>query len=353
MERSQPPADASSSTDIDGPREPRGTSAERGGPSHPHRLRRVGLVVALVGAALAAPGTVHAAHAESTKQLEHKLNRLNNKIEKQAEQYNGKKIELHQAERAVKVAEKNVRRQRRAIAKARGSVGRIAATSYMTGGMDPTIHMATDANPRRYIDQSTILHHLANQNGNHIDQLSRAERSARHAANAANKRKRHVRKLVSQLGKKKSHIEKLVAKTQSKVFKRVLRGVGSGHKISPSVIPGNTLGDKALRAALGKQGDPYVWGAAGPSSFDCSGLMMWAYKQVGVNIPHYTVAQFHAGRHVSHPQPGDLILFYPPSLHHVGMYIGNGLMLHAPHTGDVVRVAPIGGRPIGGYVRPY
>jgi len=109
---------------------------------------------------------------------------------------------------------------------------------------------------------------------------------------------------------------------------------------------------QALRAALGKLGRPYVWGAAGPSTFDCSGLTMWAYKQVGINLPHFTGAQWNAGTHVSRGelQPGDLVFFYSDR-HHMGMYIGAGKMVHAPHTGDVVQIATVDDRPWAGAVR--
>nr|WP_276515314.1 NlpC/P60 family protein [Actinomadura coerulea] len=103
---------------------------------------------------------------------------------------------------------------------------------------------------------------------------------------------------------------------------------------------------------MSKIGRPYVWGAAGPSTFDCSGLTMWAYKQVGINLPHYTGSQWNAGTHVSRGelQPGDLVFFHA-DLHHMGIYIGGDKMLHAPHTGDVVKIASMNGRPFAGGVR--
>ncbi|MBO0771874.1 MAG: C40 family peptidase, partial [Actinobacteria bacterium] len=104
----------------------------------------------------------------------------------------------------------------------------------------------------------------------------------------------------------------------------------------------NTIGAQALRAALSRRGDPYVWGASGPSAFDCSGLVMWAYQQVGISLPHYTGAQFNMGVHVSRDQlqPGDLVFFYA-DIGHVGLYIGNGLMVDAPDFGQVVKVEPV------------
>jgi cell wall-associated NlpC family hydrolase len=86
--------------------------------------------------------------------------------------------------------------------------------------------------------------------------------------------------------------------------------------------------------------------------YDCSGLTLYAYAQVGIGLPHYTGSQFNAGIHVTKAQlrPGDLVFFYS-DLHHMGMYIGNGKMVHAPQTGDVVKISSIEGRPFAGGVR--
>lgn len=100
----------------------------------------------------------------------------------------------------------------------------------------------------------------------------------------------------------------------------------------------------AVQVAQAQLGKPYVWGAAGPDSFDCSGLTMFAYAQAGISLPHYTGAQWNQGRHVSQSelQPGDLI-FFGQDLGHVGMYLGNGNFIHAPHTGDVVKISALSG----------
>jgi peptidoglycan DL-endopeptidase CwlO len=104
----------------------------------------------------------------------------------------------------------------------------------------------------------------------------------------------------------------------------------------------------AVRWALGQLGDPYRWGAEGPDSFDCSGLTSSAYRAAGVWIPRVSVAQWGAGPHPDVPSllPGDLVFYgddarNPATIHHVGLYIGNGLMVHAPHTGAVVQIASI------------
>ena len=113
-------------------------------------------------------------------------------------------------------------------------------------------------------------------------------------------------------------------------------------------------GVKAAQAACKQIGKSYVFNTAGPNHFDCSGLTMWSWAQVGVTyLPHNTKWQYEDTKRVSRAQlqPGDLVFFYS-DMHHVGMYVGNGWMVHAPHTGDVVRMHQIADGPISGYGRP-
>ncbi|MFI6598953.1 C40 family peptidase [Nonomuraea sp. NPDC050536] len=114
----------------------------------------------------------------------------------------------------------------------------------------------------------------------------------------------------------------------------------------------------ALQAAVSKLGRPYVWGAEGPETFDCSGLVQWAYGRAGVRMPRVTDQQWLTGPQVplSQAQPGDLLFWRwdptnPDYISHVSIYWGDGKMLHAPHTGDVVKFAPIPTRGLAGVVR--
>jgi cell wall-associated NlpC family hydrolase len=108
----------------------------------------------------------------------------------------------------------------------------------------------------------------------------------------------------------------------------------------------------ALRAAMTRLGEPYVWAAAGPDTFDCSGLVRWAFGKAGLKLLHYTGFQWEEGRHIAATDvlPGDLILFYR-SVSHVGIYLGAGWMLNAPYTGQYVNVVPVHGE-VAGIVRP-
>ncbi|WP_245674852.1 C40 family peptidase [Herbidospora cretacea] len=116
--------------------------------------------------------------------------------------------------------------------------------------------------------------------------------------------------------------------------------------------------ETALRAASSKLGSPYVWGAEGPDTFDCSGLVQWAYGQAGIKMPRVTNQQWATGPQVplSQAQPGDLLFWRndptnPGYISHVAIYWGNGQMLHSPRTGDVVKIVPVNTRNLAGVVR--
>jgi cell wall-associated NlpC family hydrolase len=101
-------------------------------------------------------------------------------------------------------------------------------------------------------------------------------------------------------------------------------------------------------------GTPYRWGASGPNAFDCSGFTMYVYRQVGVSLPHSSRAQYNSGPKVSRAnlQPGDLVFFGRGRIHHVGIYVGGGSYIHAPHSGAVVRIDPLNRSDYAGACRP-
>ena len=120
-------------------------------------------------------------------------------------------------------------------------------------------------------------------------------------------------------------------------------GGGGDTAVAAAPAPAPTpAAQTAVDTALAQQGDPYVWGGAGPDSFDCSGLTQYAYAAAGISLPHSSSMQSTIGTPVAYAdlQPGDLVFFYTP-VSHVGMYIGNGQMVHAGTSGDVVKVVEL------------
>ncbi len=140
---------------------------------------------------------------------------------------------------------------------------------------------------------------------------------------------------------------------------RGLEGATASSQSLPGVQAPNAVAAEAIAAAATRLGMPYVWGATGPTSFDCSGLMLWAYAQAGVPLPRTSRAQYAGLPHVALDQlaPGDLVFYAtnvndPGTIHHVGMYLGNGLSLYAPQTGSVVKIGPVRYGSIIGATRP-
>jgi peptidoglycan DL-endopeptidase CwlO len=129
------------------------------------------------------------------------------------------------------------------------------------------------------------------------------------------------------------------------------RGGGSGGSGSGS---SGSIGQRVVAYALARVGDAYVWGAAGPTAYDCSGLTMRAYQSVGISLPHSSTAQHTSGRQIASTalQPGDLVFYYRP-IHHVGIYIGHGMIVNAENPSVGVIVAPLYSMPYVGAVRPY
>jgi cell wall-associated NlpC family hydrolase len=321
-------------------------------PSGRARSRAVAIGGIAVALSITLPAT--AGHADpsdpkppSVKDMKAQIAKLDDQMEQLTERYNGIRVRLQQAERAAKVAADNAARQQKELESVQQRVGSLAATSYMNGGLDQTVAFATAQDPQAFLDQASTLNYFATQDGTKFQTLAAAMQAAQRARKAAQDRASELSALKSQASTQKTKVEETYNKLRDKIIKRSPQEI-----VNIPAVGGSGKAVQALRAALTKLGDPYVWGAAGPNAFDCSGLTMWAYKQVGINLPHFTGSQWNAGTHVSRNelQPGDLVFFYSDR-HHMGMYIGAGKMIHAPHTGDVVRIAPIDGRPFAGAVR--
>lgn len=281
--------------------------------------------------------------------LKDQATKAQNQLEALTEQYNGLKVRLDQAVRADKVAQDNAACQEAAYKVVQQKIGQLAASSYMhEGGEDPAMVLIGSRNPQSLLDQASTLNYFAFQNGTKVQTLLQALQSAVRAGKAAQDRANDVRSLKALIDQKRTTLEQAYDSARDKIAKRDPAQLVD----LPAISGGSSRALDALQWALRQRGRPYVWGAAGPDTFDCSGLTMWAYGKVGINLPHYTGSQWNSGTHVSKDQlqPGDLVFFYS-DLHHMGMYVGNGMIVHAPHTGDVVRLAPLAGRPFAGAVR--
>ena len=291
------------------------------------------------GVGSAAPGRP----APTLKSLLARAQQLANQVNSLNEQANGLRIQLDQARTEVKVAQHTYSRDLAELAGGRLAIGRLAAQSYMNGGLDTILQLLTTSSPQTLIDRAAIITELQQENGQQVSLIEAGVAAARRAQQTSRQQAKRAVQLAGEIAAKQRAAQAKIRVLNSAVFQRALAIFNQTGQYPNIHIPtANTIGAQALRYALSQQGKPYVWGAAGPSAYDCSGLVMWAYAQVGISLPHFTGAQWNTGVHVSRNnlQPGDLVFFYP-DISHVGLYIGNGLMVDAPDFGETVRVQPV------------
>jgi peptidoglycan DL-endopeptidase CwlO len=296
------------------------------------------LAITLPGSASAQPAGTPSSFQATVAQA----NALSNQIDELGQQYDDLRIELQQAQAEASVARLTAARDEKALKAGQAAVAQIADEGYMTGSMDPAITLLQTGDPQQFLNSSSILTELQHEQGGKVSLLSQAENAATRAKQTAAQEQSQATKLAAQMQAKVSQIQAKENVLNSKAFAQALAIYQQTGHYPNVAISGDTLGEQALRAALTRLGDEYVWGGAGPAVFDCSGLVMWAYAQVGVSLAHFTGTQWTEGEHVSQAElePGDLVFFFA-DISHVGMYIGNGLMIDAPSAGQVVQIQPI------------
>jgi peptidoglycan DL-endopeptidase CwlO len=279
----------------------------------------------------------------SLKDLVAQATQLSNEVDSLGQQYDGLKIQLAHANSEVKIAKQAAARAQAAMAGSQKAVAQLAAMGYMNGGMDPTLQMLTSGNPDTFLSQASTVQQLDNEAGMRLTTLQREQIAADRAQTTAKEEIATANKLQTQINSKVKTIHAKLAVLNSSAMSQAMAIFSKTGSYPNIVLPEATnVGTTALRAALTQRGKPYVWGAAGPNSYDCSGLVLWAFAQEGISLPHYTGSLWNSGMHVSRNdlEPGDLVFFFA-DISHVGIYLGNGLMVDAPSTGQVVQVQAV------------
>lgn len=327
-----------------------------------------------------------------------RLDALNNQAEAAAERYNAGRIALVRAQSAAAIADSRVVREQAALDALKTQVGAFAAQVYRSGGTDKIVLLVTTSSPQTYLDRSSALDRISARQSSLMANLATARHrreqasveakfvadaaaqtlktldkdkaAVLHAANQAQGVLRDLRVKQAQLVRAaKDAAARRVAQARADALAaqaRASAAAAAAFAQAPTIAPSTPMATTpttptstpvattkryaggaaqiAVQVAMDQLGKPYVWGAAGPNSFDCSGLTMFAYASAGISLSHYTGAQFNEGQHVpqSDLRPGDLV-FFGTSLGHMGMYIGNGNFIHAPHSGDVVKISPLSG----------
>jgi peptidoglycan DL-endopeptidase CwlO len=274
--------------------------------------------------------------AEATK--------LSNEVDSLGQQYDGLQIQMSHAKTEEQIAELAVTRAQEALAGNKKAVAQLAAMSLMNQGMDPTLEMLESDNPEQFLNESAAVEQIDNEAGMRLSTVQKEQLTAERAQAEAKEQIAQVNALHSAILGKQSQINaKLQVLNSSEMSQamEIFQTTGDYPNYVPAV-GGSSLEIKALDEALTKRGDPYVWAQAGPNEFDCSGLVVWAYAQEGVSLPHYTGSLWDLGTPVSEAdlQPGDLVFFFQ-DISHVGIYIGNGLMVDAPSSGQDVMVQQV------------
>ncbi len=279
----------------------------------------------------------------SLSSLVAKARQLSNEVDALGQQFDSLKIQIASARTEEAHARHAAREAQQAMAGSQQAVSQLAAMGYMSGGMDPTLQMLTSGNPGQFLSQASTVQELDNQAGLRLTSLQREQLAAQRAEVIAQEEITTVNALQAQINSKVAQIHARLAVLNSSAMAQAMAVFDKTGSYPAIALPAvSNVDTTALRAALTRVGDWYVWGAAGPTTFDCSGLVVWAFAQEGISLPHYPGSQWNSGLHVSRAdlEPGDLVFFFA-DISHVGIYIGNGLMVDAPSTGQQVQVQPV------------
>ena len=234
-----------------------------------------------------------------------------------------------------------------------GAVDEVSRAAYQGGQLDPLGALLGAESPQAYLDRTSLLDTITEQNRvlvqRFLDATAVAESTERDAAARlldAERSAADAQRTADDAARRRDDADREVAAAEqaledaSPATLAALRGGGTTD--FPTAVAGSGIAVEALKKALTQQGKPYVWGATGPSTYDCSGLVQWAYAQVGVGMPRVSRQQALVGVPVNFPdaRPGDLLFFNDP-VTHVGFYVGDGKFLEAPQSGDVVKVSQV------------
>ncbi|MFH8785804.1 C40 family peptidase [Streptomyces roseoverticillatus] len=331
--------------------------------------------LALAGAATAtvAGGTAQAAPPPSTAQLRAQVDRYYQEAEEATERYNGAKEKADRAEAGLEGLRDQAARRTERLNAARNALGSYATAQYREGGMPASVQLILSSSPGQYLERASLAHQAGSRQAVAVKRYEREVREVQQVRTAADARLAELKHEQAGLARHKHDVEgrlaqarRVLAELPDEERAAVERGDAAGAVRGATTVVRADRSDlregvqvpteraaRAVAFAYAALGKPYVWGATGPAAFDCSGLTQAAWQAAGVSLPRTTYTQINAGRRVSRSAlaPGDLVFFYS-GISHVGLYVGGGKMIHAPHPGAPVRVAPVDEMPFAGAARP-
>lgn len=294
----------------------------------------------------------------SVKDAKAQVDALYTQAEQATEKYDAANEKLKSLQGEAGSLQDQVARQQQHLNTLRDGLGVIAASQYRTGGIDPSLQLFLSSNPDSYLEQASALDQVSSIQTSALQQLQDAKRTLDQERAQATAKLAELESTKTELAKRKTEAKDKLAQAQS-----ILNGLTAAQRQQISddqaranrdtgrAPLGGTSASKYAASAYAfaqtKKGKAYVYGGSGPNTFDCSGLTSWAYRQAGVSIPRTAAEQANAGTRIyskSDLKVGDLIIFYGDH-HHVGLYAGDGMVLHAPKPGTVVRYEAMSNMP--------
>lgn len=314
----------------------------------------VAALVALAPTSATADPAVPGDAAQQLAELNRQAEVLTERWHYARDQLSARRADLEQARADATAAQAAADRAKAVQGQYRGQVDLLTKASFQGARLHRLSALLVSDSPQDFLDQMSALDMLATDNKQALDRLTgavaqtqHAEHSTSAAATRATQAERDAARLEGDLTRSRVEMDRQIQVVTKRLAEltRQERAVYlfGGNIHFPINLVGTGTAVQAARIALTKQGSAYVWGGDGPITFDCSGLVKWAFEQAGMaGLPHSAEEQARMGRSVgrSDLQPGDLIALYSP-ISHIGIYVGDGLYVNAPQSGDVVKVVPV------------
>lgn len=333
----------------------------------PRWLRRTAL--ASLSAVLLVTGGVLAPQASAAprdlEQVRDQVRTLQARAEAATERYNKARNALNDVQTELDVLKKRVRRERAELQVVLSSVDDLARSAYTSGGIDTGLQVLLAENPTEFLAQAAALDQVAKSQASSLRRTQTARVRLAQSEAAVSDREAIARQYRNEMASAKQEADDRLGEAQAVLAgleaaeRRRLAAIAaqerraslaaaaaarqslSGSSSAGGGVPAvSGRAAAAVQYALSQVGDRYVAAAAGPDAFDCSGLTMTAWRQAGISLPHYSYSQWNTTRRIplSEARPGDLVFYFGGSVHHVGLYIGGGKMVHAANPGDGVRI---------------
>lgn len=306
------------------------------------------------------PGTSTADPNLSISEVQQRVDVLYGEAEAATERAHNATVEVQQARAHLQRIKKQLQAQQKEFDALSEAIADYAAQLYASGGIDPTLQMMFSSNPDDFLLQSQVLEQVTTSQDSELRRAQTAQLALQQTQTMVDQEVAHLKDLQAQAAKEKASANSKLQEAQTLLSRlkaaqrqrlanqeaqRAQDAAQASHEAvrdvptQPTVSSGGSgRGAVAASFARAQLGKPYVFGAAGPSAFDCSGLTMAAWAQVGVYLPHAASQQYAMTTRIDQSQlePGDLLFFYS-DIHHVGIYVGGGIFVHAanPSVGVV------------------